>query len=40
MTLFEFLVPLIAFAVVGAGIWVLRREARGLEKHTGRFPAE
>lgn len=40
MTLFEFIIPVIAFAVVGAGIWMLRREARGLEKPEHHYPAE
>lgn len=41
MSLFEFLVPVIAFAVAGAGIWLVRNEARNLERpsHHG-TPAE
>lgn len=40
MTLFDFLVPVIALAVAGAGIALLRREARALDRHQGRRPAE
>lgn len=31
MSLFEFIVPVIAFAVAGTGIWLVRKEARNLE---------
>ena len=40
MTLFDFLVPLIALAVAVAGIAVLRREARALDQPERRHPAE
>lgn len=39
MTLFEFVVPLIALAVAGVGIFLLNRSARRLERQD-RGPAE
>lgn len=40
MTLSEFIVPVVAFAVAGAGIWLLRREARNLEDSNRPMPGE
>ncbi|MEI4470202.1 hypothetical protein [Frigidibacter sp. MR17.24] len=42
MTLFEFLVPVVALAVAGAGAWLLRREARSIDRDLSRrhHPAE
>lgn len=42
MTWFEFIVPLVGFAVAGAGIWFLRREAHQIENpvRVHRHPAE
>lgn len=40
MTFFEFIVPVIALAVAGAGILVLRREERKLKQQPHRHPAE
>lgn len=37
MTFFEFIVPVIALAVAGVGVLVLRREERKLDQH---HPAE
>lgn len=36
MTLFEFAVPLIALAVAGAGLVMLRAEARAIDKRLER----
>ena len=41
MTLFEFIVPVIALAVAGIGVLVLRREEKSLDKPSARHhPAE
>lgn len=40
MTLFDFVVPLIALAVAGAGILVLRAQGRKLDSNPGRHAAE
>ena len=40
MTLFEFLVPVIALVVAGIGVALLRREALALDDQTGHHPAE
>lgn len=41
MTLFEFIVPVIALAVAGAGFLVLRAQGRKLnDQHTHHHPAE
>ena len=40
MTLFEFAVPLVGFAVAGAGIWFLRREASRIGRRPRQHPAE
>ena len=40
MTFFEFIVPVIALAVAGAGILVLRREERKLNPPPPHHPAE
>ncbi len=41
MTFFEFIIPVIAFAVAGEGIWLVRKEARNLERpHHHGTPAE
>lgn len=40
MTLFELFVPIAAFAVAAFGIWLLRREARGLDPSKRSTPAE
>lgn len=41
MTLFDFIVPLVALAVAGAGVLVLRRAERNLDaKHGRHHPAE
>lgn len=41
MTFFEFIVPVIALAVAGAGILVLRHQERKLDDHPSRrHPAE
>jgi len=40
MTLFEFIVPVIAFAVAGVGIWFVSRDAHRLEKPKHPSPAE
>lgn len=40
MTFFEFIVPVIALAVAGAGILALRHQEKKLDKHDSRHPAE
>ncbi|WEF23744.1 hypothetical protein [Paracoccus sp. S3-43] len=40
MTFFEFIVPVIALAVAGAGVLLLRREERKLERESTHHPAE
>ena len=40
MSLLEFVVPLIAFAVAGAGIGLLNRSGRRLDRASGQHPAE
>ncbi len=41
MTFFEFIVPVIALAIAGAGILVLRREERKLNRRSSHsHPAE
>lgn len=41
MTFFEFIVPVIALTVAGAGVLILRQQERKLDKHpTHRHPAE
>lgn len=40
MTLFEFIVPVIALAVAGAGILVLRRSEKHLDDTPRHHPAE
>lgn len=41
MTLFEFIVPVIALAVAGIGVLVLRREEKALDNPSARHhPAE
>ncbi|SIR22426.1 hypothetical protein SAMN05421641_13122 [Paracoccus thiocyanatus] len=43
MTFFEFIVPVVALAVAGVGILVLRREERKLDRRNGgpkHHPAE
>jgi hypothetical protein len=42
LTWFEFVVPLVGFAVAGIGIWFFRRDALRLERHSTarRSPAE
>jgi hypothetical protein len=40
VSLFEFVVPLIAFAVAGVGIVLLNRSGRRLDRGTGRHPAK
>lgn len=34
MSLFEFIVPIVGFAVAGAGIWFLRRESARIGRRT------
>lgn len=40
MTFFEFIVPVIALAVAGAGILVLRRQEKKLDSPARHHPAE
>lgn len=40
MTLFEFIVPVIALAVAGGGVYLLRRSERRLDDATRHHPAE
>lgn len=40
MTFFEFIVPVIALAVAGAGILVLRRQEKKLDGPVRHHPAE
>lgn len=40
MTLYEFMIPVIALAVAGIGVLVLRREERKLDDHGQHHPAE
>lgn len=42
MSVFEFIIPLVGFAVAGAGIWFLRREASQIDRRlrARRHPAE
>ncbi|WP_255509430.1 hypothetical protein [Oceaniovalibus sp. ACAM 378] len=39
MTLFEFIVPVIALAVAGGGIYMLRRSEKHLDDKTRQHPA-
>lgn len=39
MTFYEFIIPVVALAVAGVGVLVLRREERKLD-HPGHHPAE
>lgn len=40
MTLFEFIVPVVALVVAGVGILALRREAKSLDDQNRHHPAE
>lgn len=40
MTFFEFIVPVVALAVAGAGVLILRRAERRLDAPEHRHPAE